>query len=68
MKLALKVPTQYSKFGKVIRNNQLKLGNCALKSDLKSIVKKYIYKIDRQSKFVACNYTILLTSTNFGME
>ena len=38
MKLALKVPTQYSKIGKVIRNNQNKLGNHVLKSDLKSTI------------------------------
>ena len=36
VKLALKVPTHYSKFGKVIRNYQNKLGNRVLKSDLNS--------------------------------
>ena len=42
MKLALNqlnVPTQHSKFGNAIRNDQNKLGNCALKSDLKSTVR-----------------------------
>ena len=36
--MALKVPMQYSEFGKVIRSNQNKLGNRVLKSDLKSTV------------------------------
>lgn len=38
VRLALNVPTQYSKFGKVIRNNPNQLLNCALRSDLKSTV------------------------------
>ena len=33
--MALKVPTQYTKFGKVIRNNQNKLRNRVMESKLK---------------------------------
>ena len=32
--MALSAPTQYSKFGDVIRNNKKKLGDYAFKSDL----------------------------------
>ena len=35
MRLALQVPTQYSNFGNVFRNIQIKLVNGALKNDLK---------------------------------
>ena len=49
VKLALNLPTQYSKFGNVIRNNQNKLGNCALKSDLKSTVTLQSYPTSRET-------------------
>ena len=43
MKLALQVPTQYSNFVNVIKYIQNKLGNRALKSDLKSTVNPAIF-------------------------
>ena len=42
MKLALNILTQYSKFGSAVRNDQNKLGNCTLKSDLKSTVRHLV--------------------------
>ena len=53
VKLAMNVSMQYFKFGNVIRNNnQSKLENCALKSDLKSTV-TFVKNIREQSPSIS---------------
>ena len=65
VKLALSVPTQYSNFGNVIGNIQGKLGNHALKSDLKFTVScltenvfSSIFCIYWEIKSLSCNLFI----------
>ena len=61
MKLALNILTQYSKFGSAIRNDKNKLAfcalNCALKSDLKSTVRRLVRN---NEKSVLCSTSLAL--------
>ena len=66
--MALQVLTQYSKFGNVIRNIQNKLGNRALKSDLKSTVTANNFRCNENKHPETTSYTQALSSTHLAGE